>query len=208
MGLLDKLNIRKKELPSFGNLDKVFLPFAILQDDQTKSFFSNLTYCDDSLMDKVYEETGGRRFVSFKAIKGTHKRKTIEKIKKYPDATYMASFEALDMELYGFNEDLPAEHLEFGQGEFFNEDGFIIQYIKEEPLYNRKYLTTKKSTGILQLLYQSPLGSFVMQQNQINNKIFEIYISEGISEKLLQTLSIALEKSLELEPESIAKKIR
>lgn len=65
-----------------------------------------------------------------------------------------------------------------------------------------------REAGIIQILYQSPIGNFVIKQNQVNNKIFEIYASEDMSEMLYKKLTKALEIALEMESQSIEKNFR
>ena len=207
MGILDKI---KKEDPSLSNLDSkqnIFKRFAVLQDKQTEDFIRNLLCSPSSyksLMDKAYKNTGKKALTQ--KIKGTHMYEIVKKIKKYPDVAHIASFEALLRALWPIACTLPGEELEFGQGEFFNEEGFVIKYHKEEPLYKRKGRYGVE--GIIQVLYQAPIGSFIVEQNKINDKIFEIYVSENISKELLQELNIALAKTLELELESKGKQYR
>lgn len=198
MGILDKI---KKEEPSLSNLDSkqnIFKRFAVLQDKQIEDFIRNVIRSSssyESLIDKAYKNTGKKALTQ--KIKGTHMYEIVKKIKKYPDAAHIAGFEALLRALWPISGNLPGEELEFGQGEFFNEEGFVIKYHKEEPLYKRKGRYGVE--GIIQVLYQAPIGSFIIEQNKINDKIFEIYVSETISKELLQELNIALAKTLELE---------
>lgn len=134
-------------------------------------------------------------------------------VKGFEEYAYLGSFEALLCEMFPTPTDLPCSELEYGQGEFFNEQGFVVQYFKEEPLYERSYSKKQdgryfKSAGIIQILYQSPIGNFVIKQNQLNNRIFEIYVSEDISEMLLEKLSKALEIALDIKSESIERNFR
>ena len=207
MGILGKI---RKEEPSLSNLDSkqnFFKRFAVLQDKQIEDFIRNVIRSSssyESLIDKAYKNTGKKALTQ--KIKGTHMYEIVKKIRKDPDAAHIASFEALLRALWPIADTLPGEELEFGQGEFFNEEGFVIKYHKEEPLYKRKGRYGVE--GIIQVLYQAPIGSFIVEQNKINDKIFEIYVSENISKELLQELNIALAKTLELELESKGKQYR
>ena len=201
MGILDKV---RKEDPSLSSLDSkqnFFKRFAVLQDKQIEDFIRNVIRSSssyESLIDKAYKNTGKKALTQ--KSKGNHMYEIVKKIKKYPDAAHIASFEALLIALWPISGTLPGEELKFGEGEFFNEEGFVIKYHKEEPLYKRK--DRYGVEGIIQVLYQAPIGSFIIEQNKINDKIFEIYVSENISKELLQELNIALAKTLELELES------
>ena len=103
--------------------------------------------------------------------------------------------------------DVPCEYEDYGQGIFFNERGFIVKYFKEKFLYEKSSLKQNpyhnRRAGITQILYQSPMGSFVIAQDQVNNKIFKIYVSEDMKPRLFDILSRALEISLDLEPKSL-----
>ncbi len=204
MGILDKI---KKEEHSLSNLDSkqnIFKQLAILENEQTKDFICNLLRSPSSyeLIDKAYENTGKKILVQ--KNKGTHMYEIVKEIKKYPDAAHIGSFEALLRALWPGSAIFPAgEELELGQGEFFNEEGFVIKYLKEEPLYKRK--RRYGFEGIIQVLYQSPIGSFMIRQYRINDKIFEISVSPNISKKLLREITTALEKTLDLEPGSLEK---
>lgn len=210
MGFLDKLK-PKKEIAKTEDFDtdSLFLkPFAILQEKQLDNFVHGLLEGCHSLYDKAYEKTGDRRFTT--SVKGS----TMYKVKKgFEEYTYLAAFEALLGGMYPLGNSIPCSILDYGQGKFFDENGFTVRYSKEEPLYERTHSKGSDGNyfteaGITQILYQSPIGSFVINQNQVNNKIFEIYASEDISEMLYKRLTRALEIALEMEPQSIAKNFR
>lgn len=206
MGILDKI---KKEEPSLSNLDSQqnsFIHHAILQDKQIEDFVRNLTAGPSSyksLINTAYEKTGKKALTQ--QIKGTRMYGIVKKIKKDPDVAHIASFEALLKALYPCPADFPGEDLKLGEGKIFDEEKFVIKYFKEEPLKRRGRWGVE---GIIQVLYQSPIGGFVIRQHRINDKIFEISVSPNISKKLLQEINTALEKTLDLEPESMEKQFR
>ncbi len=85
--------------------------------------------------------------------------------------------------------------LHYGRFTFFDESGYFVEYEKERPLYERKFDNTQ--TGIIRIDYRSPLGNFVINQNQINSKLFEIYFSKDMSKALYDRLAKGLGKALE-----------
>ena len=202
----------KKEIAREGDFyidPSLFKPFALLQETQLDDFVRGLLKGNDSLYDKAYEQTGNKSFTE--RPKGrSNIYKTIEGFEEY---TYLAAFEALLCGMFPCPSKSPCAYSEYGQGKFFDENGFVVKYLKEKPLYERNdsrdiygdYLT---QAGIVQILYQSPIGNFVIKQNQVNSKIFEIYVSEDISELLLGKLSKALEISLDIKENDFRQRYR
>lgn len=138
MGFLDKLK-PKKEIAEMENFDtdSLFLkPFAILQEKQLDNFVHGLFEGCHSLYDKVYEKTGKRKFAKMIGGEGSYKYKVVEGFEEY---TYLAAFEALLGGTFGWGNKMPSDYIEYGQGKFFDENGFSVSYSKEQPLYDRKY---------------------------------------------------------------------
>ena len=206
MGFLEKI-IRKVSLQGnqTGEKEEVLKPFAILQDDQLFWFIHALLDGCNSLYEKAYKKTGESRFT-----KRYKQSQTFKKIKGLDVDTYLAALEALMLGTTGFGYDT-IKGLEYGQDKFFDENGYLVRYIKEEPLYEKKnsrnaYGNYSMLAGIVQISYQSPIGSFLIKQNEINDKLFEIYASEDISETLYKRLAKALEIALEMKPQEIESK--
>lgn len=205
--LLDRIN-QKKEITNLQDFDtdsSFFKPFAILQEEQLDKFVRGLLKENDSLYDQVYEKTGEKSLI--KNIKGSNMYKAKKGFEGY---TYLAAFEALLAGMFGWGNKRPCDFLDYGQGEFFDENGFTVRYFKEKPLYERMHSRGKdgkyfREAGIAQILYQSPIGNFIIKQNQVNDKIFEVYASEDMSEMLYKVLTKALEIALEMESQSIEK---
>lgn len=208
--LLDKLK-PKKEIANLQNADtnSTFVrPFALLQEEQLDKFVRGLLEGTDSLYDKVYKKTGNKSLTN--EVKGsTIHSPRYKAVKGFEEYTDLAAFEALLCGMFPWDNDMPGSSLEYGQGTFFAENGFVVKYFKEKPLYERNHSKDQngnfyREVGIIQFFYQSPIGNFIIKQNHLNNRIFELYISESISETLLEKLSKALQISLDIiEPKSI-----
>ena len=206
MGFLEKI-IRKVSLQGNQTAEKevVLKPFAILQDDQLFWFVHSLLDGCDSLYDEANKKTGESRFT-----KRYKQSQMFKRIKGLEVDTYLAALEALKLGTTGFGYDT-IKGLEYGEDKFFDEEGYLVRYIKKEPFYEKKnsrnaYGDYSTLAGIVQISYQSPIGSFLIKQNEINDKLFEIYASEDISETLYKRLAKALEIALEMKPQEIERK--
>lgn len=202
--LFDKLK-PKKEIAKLENFDAstiCYRPFALLQEAQLEAFVRGSLKGFDSLYDTLYKKTGNS------SLTETPKGNMYKTKKGFKEYTYLAALESLLCGMFGWGNDIPCSYLDYGQGKFFDERGFIVSYSKTEPLYERTNSRSKDGSyyteaGIIQVSYQSPIGNFVINQNQVNNRIFEVYVSEDMSEMLLNRLTSALEISLELKSGSV-----
>lgn len=138
--LLNKFKAQKETSVSkdFDIDTDAFKPFALLQEEQVDRFIRGLFEGSDAVYDKAYEKTGNKSLTS--KVKGSSVNKPMYKIiKGFDEYTYLAAFEALLCGIFGWNENIPGSSLEYGQGTFFNENGFVVRYFKERPLYERSY---------------------------------------------------------------------
>jgi len=86
-----------------------------------------------------------------------------------------------------------------------NKDDVIIRYEKKIAEVKDKYSSDNARANFV---YLSKYGSFVINQNDRNRKVFLVYVSEDITDRLLRVLSEAEIEALDLEPESIQVKNR
>lgn len=211
MGFLSNKLIRKKEIAKTNGLDvdlALFEPFTLLQEEQLDTFTHELTRESDSFWDRVYEKTGNKSLINCTASTFPYKMK-----RGFDEYTYLAALEALLCGMFPCEDSMPCSLLEYGQVKFFDKDGFVVECLKSLPKYERNYSRCQDGSysldaGIIQILYRSPIGNFIIKQNQLNNRIFELYVSKDISEMLLDRCTEALEKALDIKPKSMAESFR
>lgn len=96
-------------------------------------------------------------------------------------------------------------NLKKGSFEIYNKDGVVIRYEKKNAEVKDKYSSDNARANFV---YLSKDGSFVINQNDRNQKVFLVYVSEDITDRLLRVLSEAEIEALDLETESIQRKNR
>lgn len=85
-----------------------------------------------------------------------------------------------------------------GTFELYNKDGILIRYEKKDAEVKDKYSSDNARTNFV---YTSKDGNFVINQNDRNQKVFLVYVSEGITERLLMALREAEIEALDLDIE-------
>lgn len=103
----------------------------------------------------------------------------------------------VDMDGYGNN----IWNLMEGCFEIYNKDDVIVKYEKKKAEVKPKY-SISADDGRANFVYLSKEGNFVIHQDDRNNKVFLVYVSEDISDRLLNALSEAELEALELSQES------
>ena len=88
--------------------------------------------------------------------------------------------------------------LKKGTFELYNKDGILIRYEKKDAEVKDKYSSDNARTNFV---YTSKDGNFVINQNDRNQKVFLVYVSEGITERLLMALREAEIEALDLDIE-------
>ena len=101
-------------------------------------------------------------------------------------------------------------NLKKGTFELYNKDGILIRYEKKDAEVKDKYSSDNARTNFV---YTSKDGNFVINQNDRNQKVFLVYVSEGITERLLMALREAEIEALDLDiertqEESIERSVR
>ena len=115
----------------------------------------------------------------------------------FKEYTYLAGLEALFSGIYYYKKNA-FEFLDYGEGTLFDEKKCSVIYLKEKSQFDKHSIQGNKNYTdyIIQFFYKSPLGDFLIKQNSVNDKIYEVYTSEDISETLYNRLVNALEKTL------------
>ena len=99
-----------------------------------------------------------------------------------------------DIDGFGYN--IP--FLKEGCFEFFNQDGISARFQKRQTPEGKII-----EEGRADFVYLSEDGDFVIRQNENNSHMFLVYVSENISDRLLQALGEAEVRALHLNPECI-----
>ena len=89
-------------------------------------------------------------------------------------------------------------NLKKGTFELYNKDGILIRYEKKDAEVKDRYSSDNARTNFV---YTSKDGNFVINQNDRNQKVFLVYVSEGITERLLMALREAEIEALDLDIE-------
>ena len=92
-------------------------------------------------------------------------------------------------------------NLKKGCFEIYNKDDVIVKYEKKKAEVEHIY-TIPEVDGSANFVYQSKDGNFIIHQDDRNNKVFMVYVSENISDRLLDALSEAELEALQLSPKS------
>lgn len=98
------------------------------------------------------------------------------------------------MDIDGFGHNIP--FLKEGCYEIFNQDGNKVRFQKRQSSVKDYYL----EEGRADFVYLSEDGGFVVRQNERNSKVFLIYVSENISDRLLNAVREAEARALYLNP--------
>lgn len=178
-------------------------PFAVLQQKQIEEFSRGLLANCYSLYDLVYDKTGVKSFTA-RTDEALRYKSAID-LKEY---TYLAGLEALFSGIYYYRKHA-FEFLEYGEGTLFDEKNCSVRYLKEQAPFKKQSVEDNKhrtnNNYTIQFFYESPLGNFLIKQNQINNDIYEIYIANSISDELYTRLINSIENVLGVDLSSLEK---
>ena len=89
-------------------------------------------------------------------------------------------------------------NLKKGTFELYNKDGILIRYEKKDEEVKDKQSSDNARSNFV---YTYKDGNFVINQNDRNQKVFLVYASEGITERLLMALREAEIEALDLDIE-------
>lgn len=174
MGLLDQLTkLKQKE--------------TIPTEEKTK----NKVYEDLQVMQPFTILVGGQ-FNSFIARLGENNKKTLNQTEQ---EAFGELWNAAGIDVGGTGNNLWS--LRKGNSEIYNKDGIVIRFEKKDASVKDKYGDSTRTT----FEYLSEEGNFVINQNDRNNRVFLVYVSENISDRLRQSLRDAEIYSLDLEGE-------
>ena len=123
--------------------------------------------------------------------------------------TYLAALEALHAKMFSsYKDNFTGETLPEGEYTFFHENGYVVKYRKgTSKLAKQAYRSARINLNKIEITYCSPEGSFMIEQDSINDHLYRLYYSEDISEDLKKLLNQALEKTFCLESGEIEKNL-
>ena len=151
----------------------------------------------------IYEELGiitpytvlaGTQFNSFISELASNKSRILNEVEQGA-FDELWSVACIDIDGFGNN----IWNLKKGCFEIYNKDGVTVRFEKKNAEVKDKYLM---DVGRANFVYLSGEGNFIINQNDRNQKVFLVYVSENISDRLLKALSEAEVKALDLNPES------
>ena len=96
-------------------------------------------------------------------------------------------------------------NLKKGSFEIYNKNGVVIKYEKKNAEVKDKYSSDNARANFV---YLSKDGSFVINQNDRNQEVFLVYVSEDTTDRLLEVLRDAEAEALEIEKENIMSNTR
>lgn len=96
-------------------------------------------------------------------------------------------------------------NLKKGSFEIYNKNGVVIKYEKKSAEVKDKYSSDNARANFV---YLSKDGSFVINQNDRNQKVFLVYVSEDTTDRLLKVLRDAEAEALNIEKENIVSNTR
>ena len=213
-------DFRNKQIPDktkkypqpAGGQGPVYHEFELLTLNKMQDFFENLLVTGkkgdifNEIMNSVYMKYGDKSLLTdrIQGIKTYYMKAGIDE--KY---TYMAAFEALltsMRETYDYA--TIGRYLPIGENYIFNQNNYKIMYQKLKSDIDREYEGVyKDSEGILTLTYSSPEGCFQIRQQKICNTIYELWISEDMSEELKKLFVTAYAKTLKFSVSELKKRL-
>lgn len=96
-------------------------------------------------------------------------------------------------------------NLKKGSYDIYNNNGVIIRYEKKNAEVKDKYSSDNARANFV---YLSKDGSFVIIQNDRNQKVFLVYVSEDTTDRLLKVLCDAEAEALNIEKDNIISNTR
>ncbi len=207
--ILDKT---KKYPQPAGGQGPVYYEFEFLTLDKMQDFFQNLLVTGkkgdifDDIMNSVYMKYEDKSLLTdrIQGIKTYYMKEGIDE--KY---TYMAAFEALFISMSEqYDYATIGRYLPIGEKYIFNQNNYKIMYQKLKSDIDREYESAyKDSEGILTLTYSSPEGCFQIRQQEICNTIYELWISEDMSEELKKLFVTAYAKTLKISVQKLQERL-
>lgn len=91
-------------------------------------------------------------------------------------------------------------YLKKGSFDIFNKNGVAVKYEKKNAEVKDKYSSDNARANFV---YLSNDGNFVISQNDRNQKVFLVYVSQNITDRLLKVLRDAEAKALNIQNENI-----
>ena len=188
-----RADVSKNDNSSFV-ADSNYMVFALLNSEQMWYFVRCFSHMPDSFWKYVHEKTGSHHLVC-EVGDGSLKKPKYKRIKCLDVEVYLAAWDALDTTINGWPTiEQSIGLLDIGESTVFNEENCIVKYVKEKLLF--EHSSWYAAGGVISVLYKTPLGSVIINQNKINNSIFEIYVSNDVSDAIYNRLVYALEEAL------------
>lgn len=175
----------------FNRLKRLMVPQKRLEDAKSNQ--------------NIYEELGiitpftvlaAGQFNSFIGALANNKSKSLNDIEQ---GAFEELWNAACIDIDGFGNNI--WNLKEGCFEIYNKDGIIVRFEKKKAQVKSKY-EYSEDDGRANFVYLSGDGNFIINQNDRNKKVFLVYVSENISDRLLSVLSNAEAEALDLSLES------
>ena len=160
---------------------------------------------DSKSNNNIYEELGiiapftvlaDGQFNSFIGTLANNKSKSLTDVEQ---GAFDELWNAACIDIDGFGNNI--WNLKDGCFEIYNKDGIIVRFEKKKAQVKSKY-EDSADDGRANFVYLSRDGNFIINQNDRNKKVFLVYVSKDISDRLLSALSEAEAEALDLSPES------
>lgn len=151
----------------------------------------------------IYEELGiitpftvlaDTQFNSFIAELSNNKSKILNDVEQ---GAFHELWSAACIDIDGFGNNI--WNLQEGCFEIYNKDGVRVRFEKKNAEVKNKY---SLDVGRANFVYLSKDGNFIINQNDRNQRVFLVFVSDNISDRLLKALSEAEVEALELSTES------
>ncbi len=180
----------------FNRLKRLMAP---QEETSEKSEFNTNIYAELGIVEPFTVLAGGQ-FNSFIGNLSQNKHRILNQTEQ---EAFEQLWYAAGIDLGGTGNNL--WNLKKGSFEIYNKDSVIIRFEKKSAEVKDKYSSDSERVNFV---YLSKDGNFVINQNDRNQKVFLVYVSEDITDRLLRVLSEAEIEALDLEPESIQGKNR
>ena len=154
---------------------------------------------EEGNIDDIYENLGIVR--PFTALDNSQMRSFIGDISDHKRLTeierkaFDALWYAICPDIDGFGNNI--WNLKEGKFEIFDEDGIKAQYEKQSS----ENIDEDFDEGRINFIFKSSEGDMIVHQHERNKKIFLVYLSENISERLFDIFREVEIKTLGLKPE-------
>lgn len=172
---------------------KIFNKFknkTLSQNTQKENETKNQMYMELGILEPFTLLVGSQ----FNKFVGSLADNKLEILNEIEQKAFDVLWNAACIDIDGFGNNI--WNLKKGIFEIYNKNNVIVKFEKKSADVKDKYGTDE---GRANFAYISPNGNIIINQNERNKKVFLVYVSENISERLVKALRNAEIEALDIE---------